>query len=232
MRHTIRTQISSSTQKQISMKIKFLMVGLLGFISATTFAQKGELSSAQGNFETYEAAKSTPQIALPKLAAAKTSIDKAAVNEKTAALPQTLALKGAIYAAYAEMDTVATTSLPLFNTAAESLKKAKELDAKGEYKKLIENGNITLASYQLKKGVKEFQIHPDYSFTGNAAPLPSDSFTSNLPIPLLEIPHEFKLTLFSPISSEPPLAANPNVHRSGMLTKIGSDYYCNIYLNY
>jgi tetratricopeptide (TPR) repeat protein len=45
----------------------------------------------------------------------------------------------------------------LFNTAAESLKKAKELDAKGEYKKLIENGNITLASYQLKKGVKEFQ---------------------------------------------------------------------------
>jgi tetratricopeptide (TPR) repeat protein len=139
------------------MKIKFLMLGLLGFVSATALAQKGEVSSAQSNFDTYEAAKSTPQIALPKLASAKTSIDKAAVNEKTAALPQTFALKGAIYATYAEMDTVATTSLPLFNTAAEALKKAKELDTKGEYKKLIENGNIMLASYQLKKGVKEFQ---------------------------------------------------------------------------
>lgn len=139
------------------MKIKFLMAGLFGFISVSAFAQKGEVSSAQSNFDTYEAARSTPALAIPKLAAAKVSIDKAAANEKTAGLPQTLALKGAIYGAYAEMDTVATTSLPLFNTAAEALKKAKELDTKGEYKKLIDNANIALASYQLKKGVKEFQ---------------------------------------------------------------------------
>jgi tetratricopeptide (TPR) repeat protein len=139
------------------MKIKFLMAGLFGLISATSFAQKGELSSAQTNFDTYEATKSQAALAIPKLNAAKVSIDKAAAHEKTATLPQTYALKGAIYAAYADMDTVATTSLPLFNTAAESLKKAKEVDTKGEYKQLIQNGNILLAQYQLKKGVKQFQ---------------------------------------------------------------------------
>jgi hypothetical protein len=106
------------------MKIKFLMAGLFGLISATSFAQKGELSSAQTNFDTYEATKGQAALAIPKLNAAKVSIDKAAVHEKTATLPQTYALKGAIYAAYADMDTIATTSLPLFNTAAESLKKA------------------------------------------------------------------------------------------------------------
>jgi tetratricopeptide (TPR) repeat protein len=139
------------------MKIKFLMAGLFGLISATSFAQKGELSSAQTNFDTYEATKGQAALAIPKLNAAKVSIDKAAAHEKTATLPQTYALKGAIYAAYADMDTVATTSLPLFNTAAESLKKAKEVDTKGEYKQLIQNGNILLAQYQLKKGVKQFQ---------------------------------------------------------------------------
>ncbi|TWR31279.1 hypothetical protein FPZ43_02040 [Mucilaginibacter pallidiroseus] len=139
------------------MKIRFLMAGLLGLVSATAFAQKGELNSAQSNFDTYQATKGQPVLAMPKLTAAKTSIDKAAANEKTAQMPQTYALKGAIYAAYAEMDTVETTSVPLFNTAAEALKKAKELDTKGEYKKVIEDGNILLASHQLKKGVKEYQ---------------------------------------------------------------------------
>ncbi|MES2649726.1 MAG: hypothetical protein V4717_22805 [Bacteroidota bacterium] len=83
-----------------------------------------------------------------------------------------------------------------------------------------------------KKGVKEFETHPDYSFAGNADPLPSDVFVSNLPIPLYQQPRAFKLTLFNPISSEPPLAANPNINASGMLTKVGADYFCNIYLNY
>ena len=81
-----------------------------------------------------------------------------------------------------------------------------------------------------KKGVQAIDSNPDYSFSGNANP--ADFFTSAQPIPLVEEPHEFKLTLFQPVSSEPPLAPNPDVHASGMLTKNGSDYYCNIYLNY
>ncbi len=81
-----------------------------------------------------------------------------------------------------------------------------------------------------KKGVLAIDSNPDYSFSGNANP--AEYFTSAQPIPLVEKPHEFKLTLFQPISSEPPLAPNPDVHASGMLSKTGADYYCNIYLNY
>jgi tetratricopeptide (TPR) repeat protein len=140
------------------MKIKFLMTGLLGLMTATTFAQKGELNNAQSNYDKYEAFRSAqPKLAMPSLDAAKTAIDKAAANEKTATLPQTYALKSAIYASYALADTVPTTSLPLFNAANDALKKAKETDTKGEFKKLTDNAYIVLANYQLNKGVKEYQ---------------------------------------------------------------------------
>jgi hypothetical protein len=141
------------------MKIKLLMAGLLGLVSATTFAQKGELSTAKSEYDNYEGlrgSKATLAVATKSLGTARTSIDKAAVNEKTANLPQTFALKGAIYAALAVQDTVAATSLPLFTTADESLKKAKELDAKGENKQVIDNAYLNLAQYQLTKGVAEY----------------------------------------------------------------------------
>ncbi|GAA3964825.1 tetratricopeptide repeat protein [Mucilaginibacter dorajii] len=137
------------------MKIKLLMAGLLGFVSATTFAQKGELKTAQTEYEKYESLRGTP-LAKTSLTTAKESIDKAAANEKTALLPQTYALKGAIYSTYANLDTVATTSLPLFTTAEEALKKAKELDTKGENKQIIETAYLNLAQYQLTKGVAEY----------------------------------------------------------------------------
>ena len=139
------------------MKIKFLMTGLLAFVTATTFAQKGELNTAQSEYEKYEGLKSQPLLAIPSLKKAKESIDKASANEKTAALPQTYAVKASVYGSLATLDTVATTSLPLFTTADEALKKAKELDTKGDNKKLIDNANIILAGYQLNKGVKEYQ---------------------------------------------------------------------------
>jgi hypothetical protein len=50
----------------------------------------------------------------------------------------------------------AATSLPLFTTAEEALKKAKELDTKGENKKMIDEAYLNLAQYQLTKGVKEY----------------------------------------------------------------------------
>lgn len=118
------------------------------------------------------------------------------------------------------------------------------LDATGKLKDQFISGKNTWLNYTIrfanrmafwkyftfKKGVKTIDSNPDYAFAGNANP--AEFFTSQQPIPLTEEPHEFKLTLFSPISSEPPLAPNPDVHASGMLTKNGTDYYCNIYLNY
>jgi hypothetical protein len=141
------------------MKIKFLMASLLGLITVTAFAQKGELSTAETEFNKYDQLKTNKgmaTLAKTSLTAAKTSIDKAAANDKTAALPQTYALKGSIYSALAIADTVAATSTPLFTTAEEALKKAKEVDTKGEYKKMVDQANLNLAQYQLNKGVREY----------------------------------------------------------------------------
>jgi tetratricopeptide (TPR) repeat protein len=141
------------------MKISFLMTGLLGLITVTVFAQKGELTTAQTEYTKYESLKgnkSMGTLALNSLKTARVSIDKAAANDKTAALPLTYALKGSIYASMALNDTSATTSTPLFTTAEEAIKKAKELDTKGENKALITSADLTLAQYQLNKGVKEY----------------------------------------------------------------------------
>jgi hypothetical protein len=144
------------------MKIKLLMTCLLGLASAATFAQKGELNNAQSEYDTYTGLHGQKVAALATKATAsiqnaKTSIDKASVNEKTANVPQTYALKAAIYSSLAVDDTIATTSAPLFATADDAVKKAKELDAKGDNKKLIDAANINLAQYKLTAGVKDYQ---------------------------------------------------------------------------
>lgn len=139
------------------MKVKFLLAGLLGMVSVTAFAQKSALNDAQTNYDTYMGVRSQPALAKPKLADAKTAIDKAAANDKTSALPQTYALKGAIYIELALADTARATSAPFYQTATESLKKATELDTKGENKKIIDQANLGIAQYSLNVGAKDYQ---------------------------------------------------------------------------
>jgi tetratricopeptide (TPR) repeat protein len=141
------------------MKIKFLMAGLLGLISVAAFAQKGELNNAQSEYDKFQVFKQGQlAVAIVSLTNAKTAIDKAAANAKTAALPQTYALKGAIYASLIDKDSTAIKNNPgIFASAEESLKKAKELDTKGEFKKTVDDGFISLANYQQQVGVKAYQ---------------------------------------------------------------------------
>ena len=143
------------------MKIKLLMIGLLGLISATTFAQKGELNNAQNSYNDYQVAAGQKILAVKakaSLADAKTSIDKAAANAKTSTLPATYATKAAIYASIAADDSVQTTSAVEFTTASDALKQAKATDNKDEaIKKLIDHANVQLAQILLNKGVVEFQ---------------------------------------------------------------------------
>jgi tetratricopeptide (TPR) repeat protein len=139
------------------MKMKFLMTGLVSLISiSTVFAQKGVLSDAKDAYDKYEVLRAQPKMAKPNLDNAKTLIDKAAANEKTSNLPQTYAVKGAVYSSLALLDTVSSTSTPLFITADEALTKAKELDTKAENKKLIETSYRNLAQYKYNKGVKDY----------------------------------------------------------------------------
>ncbi|RKR83851.1 TPR repeat protein [Mucilaginibacter gracilis] len=140
------------------MKIKFLITGLLSLVSVTAvFAQKDVLRDAQDAFTKYDGLRASPKLALPSLTTAKDLIDKAAVHPKTSGLPLTYTVKGEIYAALALNDTVASRSTPLFITADEALKKAKELDTKGENKKQIEDSYRTLAQYTFNKGVRQYQ---------------------------------------------------------------------------
>ncbi len=142
------------------MKMKLLMAGLLGLVSATAFAQKGELNNAKDEYEKYETMrgqKAMAAMATTSINNAKTSIDKASANEKTSAMPLTFALKGAIYSSLAVKDTIPATAAPLFATAEEAIKKAKELDTKGDNKVMIQSASTNLAQYKLNEGVKEFQ---------------------------------------------------------------------------
>ncbi|MBS7563115.1 hypothetical protein KHS38_01745 [Mucilaginibacter sp. Bleaf8] len=142
------------------MKIKFLITGALSLASVTVFAQKGELDNAQKEFGSYETARgqqALASVAKTSITNAKTSIDKAAANEKTATMPRTYALKAAIYGAMAYQDTVVSTSAPLYTAGVEALQKAKEADKSGEFKSLTDAANQYLGVYSLNKGVREFQ---------------------------------------------------------------------------
>ena len=140
------------------MKIKFLLTGLLGLITISAFAQKGELSNAQSEYEKYDGiANANFTLAKPSLTNAKTSIDKASTNAKTATLPQTYALKAAIYASLTSHEADAATAATERATAEEAIAKAKETDTKNEYKNLIDHASRELAQIELDKGVKAYQ---------------------------------------------------------------------------
>ncbi len=145
------------------MKIRILITGLLGLASVTTYAQKGELNNAKDKYDNYNVGrqqKLTAVQAAKDIADAKTSIDKASTNAKTSALPQTFALKGAIYSSLAVDDTVPATSEPNFKIADENLRKAKSLDSAKQDKdneKLIDAGFSNLAQIRFNRGRVDFQ---------------------------------------------------------------------------
>lgn len=160
--------------------MKFLIVGLLSFLSINAcLAQNGVLNDAKDEFDKYSVLKGQKPMetqATTGLNNAKTLIDKAAVHPKTANLPLTYAVKGAVYAELAYRDTIPNTSTPLFVTAEDALKKAKELDTKNENKKIIDNASRVLVQIKLNKGVKDFgaqkydAAYEEFDYYRNAFP--------------------------------------------------------------
>lgn len=142
------------------MKIKFLITGILSLATIATFAQKKELENADDKFKSYDIGKLnklTASQAEKDINDAKTSIDKASANEKTANLPQTYALKGVIYAALSVDTAQKASQAANFKTAVDALTKAKSLDsAKNENKKTIDEGFSILAQYTFDQGRTAF----------------------------------------------------------------------------
>ena len=138
------------------MKTKYVIASAFALaVSTAAMAQKSELANAKSEYDKFSVVR-TGKIASTSLNSAKEAIDKAAANDKTAALPQTYALKAAIYGSLAA-DTTQQSRDNLITTAQEAYKKAEAADTKGENKKLLEDTKISLANYQLQTGVKQYQ---------------------------------------------------------------------------
>jgi len=138
------------------MKTKYVIASMFALaVSTTAMAQKSELANAKSEYDKFSAIR-VGKLASTSLNTAKESIDKAASNDKTAQLPQTYALKAAIYGSLAN-DTTQQSRDNLIATSQEAFKKAEAADTKGENKDLISNTKLSIANYQLQKGVKQYQ---------------------------------------------------------------------------
>ncbi len=142
------------------MKIKsFILAFIITAGTSVAFAQKGEVSSAKSNYEKFVTLKDANSflLGMVSLNQAKTSIDKAVVNEKTTNDPTTWTYKALIYSDLALLDTVPSTSKPLFNEALAASKKAEELDKDGTNKLNLDRVKSLMAQYELNMGVKAYQ---------------------------------------------------------------------------
>jgi len=138
------------------MKTKYVIASMFALaVSTTAMAQKSELANAKSEYDKFSAIR-VGKLASTSLNTAKESIDKAASNDKTAQLPQTYALKAAIYGSLAN-DTTQQSRDNLIATSLEAFKKAEAADTKGENKSLIDDSKRNIANYQLQKGVKQYQ---------------------------------------------------------------------------
>jgi len=141
------------------MKLKFLLAGLLSIASTATFAQKWRVTSAKEKYDNYiklSKTKATYDEADKNLIEAHSEIDQSLNNDKSASMPLTHAVRAAIYATLSMRDTSKAKTLPLFNTADEEYKKAKEMDTKGENTALLHDAATNLAQYQLNQGVADY----------------------------------------------------------------------------
>ncbi|MFM6975420.1 MAG: tetratricopeptide repeat protein [Sphingobacteriaceae bacterium] len=142
------------------MKIKsILMAFAMVAAQLVAFAQKGELNSAKAAYDKYNQLKQAGSLtlAMPSLNSAKTSIEKASVNEKTKADPAVWAYKALVYANIALNDSVSVSSEASLAESKSAFKTFAELDQSGANKALADEANGLYAQYELNKGVKAYQ---------------------------------------------------------------------------
>ncbi|ADY51631.1 Tetratricopeptide TPR_1 repeat-containing protein [Pseudopedobacter saltans DSM 12145] len=142
------------------MKKVILGAVIFSVISGAAFAQKSEITSAKNNYALFELSlqtKATLKKQLEPLNLAKTSIDKAIMNEKTKSLPEAWAYRGLIYSAIAVTDTIdRTNSDAAFKNAQESITEAKKLDKDNKEKTNIANAERNLSIVMQNRGISAF----------------------------------------------------------------------------
>jgi tetratricopeptide (TPR) repeat protein len=139
------------------MKNKSVILGAILLVTGmTAFGQKGEISTAKSSYEQFEGLRGgNTQLALAALEKGKTAVDKAVANEKTSNDPEAWTLKALIYSGLAEKDSTDAGAKNVEEAIA-ALKKASELDTKGEQKANIDRANDNIYRVFISKAVKEY----------------------------------------------------------------------------
>ena len=162
------------------MKSLVVAFALLG-ITYSASAQKGELSTAKTNYEKFTMLKQAGSDALAKLSlmAAKTSIDKVVLNDKTVKDASAWAYKSLIDANIAALDTNKIASDNAMKIAVTEYWKSVELDTDKKYADILKMANDFFTLNEYNKAVKFYQSE-DYqsamnSFMETAKFLPNDT---------------------------------------------------------
>jgi tetratricopeptide (TPR) repeat protein len=163
----------------------FSLLLITAFTSA--IAQKSEISAAKNSYAIYELGLQTKAEITKQLTTlndAKVSTDKAIANEKTKDNPELWAYRSLILSAISATDTTNKANAEsAFKGAQEAIEKAKTLNAKGDYTKIIESSENNLSVMMQNKGLAAFNnknyLEAYKSFKYIATVLPKDS-TFNL----------------------------------------------------
>lgn len=140
------------------MNFKSLIIGSsILMLSVAVFAQTFEIEKARSEYGKYITFKKNPAAAGTAIKAAKESIDKAVAHKKTSTNPEAWTYKALIDAEMALADSTSNTNPnPLVVSAQEAIKKAKELDTKGEHKNNIDAATNVLYNLNLTNAIKLF----------------------------------------------------------------------------
>jgi len=165
------------------MKIKSLLLVTSIFCSVAVFAQKGELNKGKASYSKFNEVKQVgnPILGMKDLEAAKQSLEKASLNDKTSNLSETWTYLALVYADYAILDST-ETSADYKKQAIAAIEKAKAGEGSEEQAPNIEIASRSLAQVELTSGVKAFEKQ-DFSgaydaFNKGLSYLPGDTLFS------------------------------------------------------
>jgi len=142
----------------MKMKIKSLLLVASLLCSAATFAQKAELNRGKSSYSKFNEVKQigNPSLGMKDLEAAKASLEKASVHDKTKDLSETWTYLALVYTDYALLDST-DTSKEYQTKAVDAIAKAKAGEGSADQAENIDIANRTLAQVELTSGVKAFE---------------------------------------------------------------------------
>src|SRR5690554_1894755 len=165
------------------MKIKSLLLLAIIFYSFSAFAQSGELKRGVASYNKFNQVKliGTPALGMKDLEAAKTSLEKASLNDKTSNLSETWAYLALVYSDYALLDTTSTAA-EYKQKAVDAIEKAKAAEGSAEQAQNLVAASSGLAEVELTAGVKAFEgedfASAYQSFNNGLQYLPGDTLFS------------------------------------------------------